>query len=243
MSHRDPSEPKKPEPSNVRALVGAIALASWVAMGTGCSTDPASALAPHAISALNAKDSAFDLDGDGRLSAIEKALKKAADDSVHNAQRLSQQDFDKLKKDWEKYKKDVESGTVDALTLRCEPFKNQVETRRIGPKGGEIKIGEHVLTIPAGALAADVEISMSQKAGPAVDIDFEPHGLRFAKPVEMSLSYKSCIVPDAAPLGVVYVENGWKILQTMPSTDKRASSSISALTDHFSGYVVAWGRE
>jgi hypothetical protein len=28
----------------------------------------------------------------------------------------------------------------------------------------------------------------------------------------------------------------------MPSTDKRAETKISALTDHFSGYLVAWGR-
>lgn len=240
------SNPKpQPPQSNVRALVGAIMLATGVLIQEACTDQQhaATPLAPASLNALNAKDQAFDFDGDGHLSTVEKLAKKAADDSLHAAQRLDQAEFDKLKKSWGQYKKDVESGTVEALTLRCDPFKNEDVTKRIGAKGGEIKIGDHVLTIPAGALAGDTDITMTQKAGPVVDLEFEPHGLKFAAPVELSLSYKRCIVPTGANIGVVYVENGFKILQTMPSTDKRSASSISALTDHFSGYVVAWGRQ
>jgi hypothetical protein len=82
---------------------------------------------------------------------------------------------------------------------------------------------------------------MESRPGTFLELRFSPHGLKFAKPVEMTFNYSRCTVPADRPLGVVYVGNGFRILETMPSTDKRNVQKMSTLTDHFSGYMMSTG--
>jgi hypothetical protein len=164
------------------------------------------------------------------------ASRTAAEDSARDAERA---EFDRLMKEWKKYEESVKKGTVTAELLRCEPRKREANTRTIGPKGGEIQVGPHRLRIPAGALDRNVTISGVAPSGPIVDVEFEPHGLQFAAPVELTLDYDHCIVPARQQLQVVYLGVGKKIVAEQPSSDHRDLSQVRAVTDHFSGYAVA----
>ncbi len=245
--------------TSVLALTLAGTAAACTDAPAGVPTSPAA----RPALGLSAKDVPWDLNGDGKLSEAEKdakeraekaakaaedarkdaaeAAEKAAADSARAAKRLSKEEYERLKDEWNAYKKGVEKGNVKAEALRCEPSQAKAVTKRIGVKGGEIRVGAHTISIPAGALTSDTEITASEPGGPTIELQFAPHGLVFQKPVELSFDYKDCITRSDAPLGVVYVGNGWRVLETMPSTDKRSERRIRALTDHFSGYLVAWG--
>jgi hypothetical protein len=164
------------------------------------------------------------------------ASRTAAEDSARDAERA---EFDRLMREWRKYERSVKNGTVTAELLRCEPRKRETGTRTIGPKGGEVQVGPHRLRIPAGALDRNVTISGVAPSGPIVDVEFEPHGLQFAAPVELTIDYDHCIVPASLQLQVVYLGVGKKIVAEQPSSDHRDLSEIRAVTDHFSGYAVA----
>lgn len=117
-------------------------------------------------------------------------------------------------------------------------------SKRIGPAGGVITIGAHKLSIPAGALDSTVTITASLPGANAAMVDFQPHGLHFNVPVEITLSYAGCQIPANSYFNVVYSDASSPnnvILDGMPSNDRRTLSQIVALTDHFSGYIVAWG--
>lgn len=154
---------------------------------------------------------------------------------------LSKTQLDSLKDDYDAYQRAVKSGSIVADLLRCDPKPAIAVSKVIGAKGGSFNIGPHKFTVPAGALDSNVTITGVAPAGSSAEVDFAPHGLRFHKPVEMTISYKGCVLPVGGLLGVSYV-NGGQILQQMPSHDDRSLTSMTALTDHFSGYAVSWGR-
>jgi hypothetical protein len=221
----------------LRAFAPALAL-SVAGLTVACADSPTGPAGPGALAAeLSYKDAPYDADGDGKLSKEEKEAKKAAE-------KLTKAELDSLKKDWKAYKDSVKHGEIKAEALRCEPRAAEYAAKRIGPKGGELKIGDHELVVPAGALDEEVEISASAPTGPRAELQFQPHGLTFKQPVEMRISYKGCILPegDDPALSILYVGNGWRVLERLPTHDKKAAEAVTALTDHFSGYLVGWGR-
>jgi hypothetical protein len=219
------------------ALIAALAAAAGIA----CSSDrtPTGAT-PAAGPSLHKAD--YDTDGDGRLSVVEKATKKAAEEGAEAQRRIEKEEFELAVKDWKAYKKAVKEGRVAVDLLRCEPQKRVVVQKRIGRKGGDINIGKHKLVVPEGALSEEVEITAVSSGSSLVDLQFEPHGLHFNEPVQLTLSYEHCILPDAYVNSVVYLGNGNQILEFPPSVDDADADEVTALTDHFSGYAVATRR-
>ena len=211
-----------PSPGPRIALrVAPSALAVLLVTLVACTSDAPTSISPSSSSAA---------------SLVPVASRTAAQDSARDAERA---EFDRMMKEWKTYKESVKKGTVVAELLRCEPQKRESDTRVIGPKGGEIQVGAHRLRIPAGALDRDVTISGLAVSGPIVDVEFQPHGLKFAAPVELTLDYSHCIVPRSALLQVVYLGVGRQIVAEQPSSDHRDLSQVRAVTDHFSGYAVA----
>ena len=220
------------------------------ALTAACAAD--NALAPQQQMArvradLSIKDQAFDADSDGHLSREEQDAKKTAERAA-NAQTKAQ--MDSLKKDWEAYKRAIKAGLVETDFLRCEPKPEIAVTKVIGPKGGGFNIGPHKFEVPAGALDSNVTITATAPASSVAEVQFQPHGLQFNKPVQMTISYKGCVIPDSVVLGVAYVDHSlnaqsWKgpTAQRMPANDDKPATSVSALTDHFSGYVISWSRQ
>ena len=242
MSDRRPSSSTRTR----TAVLGAVVVGSLLAACADAPTGPRMAAPGGALAAGKTEaEKAYDDSvkaAEDAAKTEQDSIKKADKEQASAARRLAKDEFEALKKDWDRYRHDVEDGDAKAEGLRCEPSKGESKTKKIGTRGGVIALGTSQIDIPAGALASEVEITISQKPGNTTELQFEPHGLRFAKPVELTFDYGHCVVEDAQALGVVYVANGWKLLETMPSTDKRSAHRISALTDHFSGYMVSTGR-
>ena len=136
------------------------------------------------------------------------------------------------------------SGVVNGLTytlLRCEVLPYAGTTKIIGPLGGTIAVGRSSLAIPPGALSAPTVITMEQPSTTAVEARFKPHGLVFAKPAALTMSYSSCLDLTDYRRAVVYVKDG-KVVEVPPSVDFSASDKVVGAIDHFSGYAVAHTR-
>lgn len=138
----------------------------------------------------------------------------------------------------------VVGGVVGGLLevtglLKCSEQPYDVSYETIGPKGGEIKVGKHVLDIPRGALTKNVRIKAEQLRGSTNSVRFSPEGLKFEKPAELTLEYKNCENADA-PKAIVYTSEKLEILEVLRSLDLLKKRVITAPIDHFSRYAVAF---
>jgi hypothetical protein len=124
--------------------------------------------------------------------------------------------------------------------LRCRPMAAASATESIGPAGGEIRIGRHVLSIPGGALRQRTTITAVAPSDTVNRVQFEPDGLTFQKPVMLVMSYANCAVDRPAPREVVYVDDALKVLGHQPSRDDPAGKRVAGLLTHFSQYAVSW---
>lgn len=130
-------------------------------------------------------------------------------------------------------------NVVSGLLTSCKPLSQTTSSKYIGPYGGSLTIGDHQLIVPPGALSQYVLISGTRQGGSIAEVDFQPHGLRFAKPATLRLSYDNCTVPNGSVQRIVYVDDAKSILETPPSLDDQRNDAVSAVINHFSGYAVA----
>jgi hypothetical protein len=132
---------------------------------------------------------------------------------------------------------------VDTLStanlLLCSPERYLTATKLVGSGGGKIKVGSHVLTIPAGALSQDVTITAEQLTGSVNSVRFSPEGLTFALPAELTMSYTNC-TSVISPKRVVYTDEQLKILELLRSVDRPQTKTVTSPIDHFSRYAVAY---
>jgi hypothetical protein len=141
-----------------------------------------------------------------------------------------------LKDQWKKLRKGGQLPGMDLL--RCEPKPFDGDAKIIGPEGGTLQMGEHQLEIPKGALTEEQLIVAEAPTTSLVEAQFEPEGLQFQVPAKLTLSYKGCQLPVGADLGVVYLGNGNRILELLPSRDDRPTNSVDSDIQHFSRYAV-----
>ncbi len=161
----------------------------------------------------------------------------------------------------------VSDGTTTSLTdeIVVTAADNTV-TQTIGAGGGQIVSSDGLLTvdIPAGALAADEEITVTyvpvdQRAGYLGDtfdgIDFDmaydlgPDGMTFAAPVTVTAAINANPVLAADTIGssmhFMFTEGGSGIEalgdQTMVADANSASLSVSGTLDHFSPALIKDG--
>jgi hypothetical protein len=151
--------------------------------------------------------------------------------------------FEIARAEWRLYrdqlKKAKKLGSAATELLRCEPRVLEGDAAIIGPQGGTLHIGDHELVIPRGALSEEQLIVGEAPTSSLVDVEFEPEGLQFLKPVQLTLSYKGCLVPPGNLL-VAYLGTGNRILELPASTDYRSYSEVIAEIHHFSRYAVAY---
>lgn len=115
--------------------------------------------------------------------------------------------------------------TSKARLFRCATPEFASVTRIIGRRGGEIEVGPHSLEIPSGALRQDVRITATAKAGQHVRIKLEPHGLVFAKPAELRLSYEHCDTRPPRRAHVAYVDDLLNVIELLKRTATRAAET------------------
>jgi hypothetical protein len=156
----------------------------------------------------------------------------------------------------------VGATPLDALTRvyvlqRTSPLERDITaSARIGALGGTIVLPDRSvrLTIPRGALRTTTEIRVTAVAGSDVALEFEPHGLRFDRPVTVSVSLAGTRAEDnllvAATLFAAYVPDGRAGL--LPDGTALISEALRMAlglgrqarfdVNHFSGYILATGR-
>jgi hypothetical protein len=128
---------------------------------------------------------------------------------------------------------------VEVRLLSCTPQDYLVNTQVIGPKGGRVKVGSHVLSIPAGALSESVTIVAEQIPGSTNSVRFSPEGLRFARSAELTLNYQNCLAAPGKKT-IVYTSEQLQVLELLKSADKTPTKIVTTGIDHFSRYAVAY---
>lgn len=131
-------------------------------------------------------------------------------------------------------------GNILGLAV-CQPLPELVGFALIGPRGGSLRVGAYELEVPARALSRTVLVSMTQVSGSVNSTRFAPHGLTFAKPATLTMSYRNCDPnPGGGASRILYVSESLEILEAPRSRDNQKASEVEALIDHFSRYAVAW---
>jgi hypothetical protein len=122
-----------------------------------------------------------------------------------------------------------------------------VVTAEIDENGGSLNIGNHVLTVPAGAVDAPTiftmtklvdEIEVGLTATRLLPNDVGSQG--FNVPVKLSLSYaNAAAVPaNAASMKVVWVKANGQLMAQPTEVDASGAAVIGTL-EHFSSYAIA----
>jgi hypothetical protein len=173
-----------------------------------------------------------------------KALLEAEKERIKRERDQRKGEFERARAEWKLFRRDqkrnekLNSRVADLL--RCEPREYEGDAAIIGPAGGTLHIGDHELVIPRGALTEEQLITGEARTSSLVDVEFEPEGLQFQRPAQLTLSYKHCQVPAALDLLVAYLGVGNKILEFPTSKDYRSYSEVTGEINHFSRYAVAY---
>jgi hypothetical protein len=131
-------------------------------------------------------------------------------------------------------------GVVDGLGLvRCNVRNTHTASAEIGPAGGLLKVGPHLLSVPPKALKERVWISAVAPKGQYVQIKFEPEGLEFARPSLLTMSYAECSLLSPLRLKIVYANDNLEILEVLPTLVSLLTRTANAPVDHFSRYMLA----
>ena len=130
-------------------------------------------------------------------------------------------------------------GAADEL-LVCPSTETHSATAEIGAGGGVLDVGPHRLTIPSGALGAPVTITATAPAGDYVRVEFQPHGLAFATAASLDLSYAHCGLVTRLTGRVAYVDDGFRILELLPSLNDVLGQRVTGRLRHFSSYALAF---
>lgn len=139
---------------------------------------------------------------------------------------------------------DLTGNLTDVLNsplLVCNPLEFASEVKIIGPEGGTLQVGPHRLVIPPGALEQKTVISGEIPLLSVVpSVKLAPHGLRFQRPVALTLSYEHCLLNLGSRRSIVYTDDDLNILEWTKSSDSW-TKRVTGYIWHFSRYAVARG--
>jgi hypothetical protein len=130
------------------------------------------------------------------------------------------------------------------LFTKCTPQPADSSSARIGPSGGTLRAGRHMLRIPAGALQRSVLISMSAPSDSLNYVVFGPEGLTFdpANQPTLTMSYRNCSVNKSGQAGLEIVYTNDALTAVLDSTETIAAdplnNTVGGRLKHFSKYVL-----
>lgn len=132
----------------------------------------------------------------------------------------------------------AQAGTTTPTS--CTPQPYAASAGWIGPSGGVLKAGKHLLKVPAGALSRPTFITMEAPYSKTNRVTFGPEGLRFNSkyPAHLVMSYQNCYVSAAAEQQVAYVNESLGIVEITPSQVSPQTLTVEARLSHFSDYVL-----
>ena len=133
----------------------------------------------------------------------------------------------------------ITATTGSSHLLACSAHESVSVTVTAGTGGTSIHVGNDRLIIPGGALSEATEITATIPADTLADIQFEPHGLHFAKDVMLVLSTDGCSIGEHGPMHVDYLDDAGNVLETLDGTFNGGSHTVTTKIHHFSSYAIA----
>ena len=125
--------------------------------------------------------------------------------------------------------------------LSCSALPYDSVTQAIGPAGGTLQVGPHVLVVPPGALSSSVSITAVAPSGNVRLVKFRPEGLQFARSAALTMSYANCsLLATLLPKRIAYTNDALQILEYLLSLDNVFAKKVTGQVNHFSGYAVAY---
>ena len=131
-------------------------------------------------------------------------------------------------------------GEPVVFTL-CRPQPEASSAGWIGPKGGILKAGRHVLKVPPGSLSTTVWITMEAPSSSINRVMFGPSGLIFnsSAPAHLIMSYANCAVQPGSQQQIVHVNDRLQILEAAPSETDPSTLTVDGKLLHFSDYALS----
>jgi hypothetical protein len=129
--------------------------------------------------------------------------------------------------------------------LVCPASNAATTSATVGPLGGLVSVGGTSISIPAGALLEPVTLSVTVPASNYLEIDVSVAGhdhFAFQLPVVVTVDYGRCNRTDilSLPISAWYFEGDPKtLLERMPSVDNKLARTVTFITGHLSGYILA----
>lgn len=121
--------------------------------------------------------------------------------------------------------------------VKCDGRGPRTGAAVIGPAGGVLHVGPNALIVPAGALEATVAIT-ARVADTVAAIEFEPHGLRFDRPVLLILDTRGCDVRAEQRPVLLYLDDDGEARETINGNQNDHKHRFSAPIVHFSVYAI-----
>jgi hypothetical protein len=129
---------------------------------------------------------------------------------------------------------------VPAAFTSCRPQPRAVSSAWIGHKGGALKTGGHVFTVPAGALRTRTLITMEAPSDTINRVVFSPEGLTFAAghSPHLVMSFRNCSMRARAKQQIAYVNNALQVVEVTASVSDTVGLSVDGTLNHFSEYAL-----
>ena len=147
-----------------------------------------------------------------------------------------------------------EGSTKGTGLLACSQTYDSV-TQVVGPAGGFIVVGSHILWVDTMALADTVRITAVASADTVRSVRFQPDGLQFRTngagwSAVLFTSFKDCGVPTADALRIAQITDSLQVIRYLDRASiwikvrrnawSQGNQYIAGVLNHFSQYAVAW---
>lgn len=128
--------------------------------------------------------------------------------------------------------------------VACESGVARSAQALVGPLGGTVAVEGVSVQVPAGAVLAPVELTVTVPVSRYLVVDIDATGFehfRFEAPITVSMDYSRCPPGqiERGPISVWYVGDDAALLEQMPTLDDRGKKRVTFLTGHLSGYAIA----
>ena len=147
-----------------------------------------------------------------------------------------------------------EGSTYGTGLLACSQTYDSV-TQVVGPAGGFIVVGSHILWVDTMALADTVRITAVAPADTMRSVRFQPDGLQFRTngagwSAVLFTSFKDCGVPTSDALRIAQINDSLQVIRYLDQASiwirvrknawSQGNQYIAGVLHHFSQYAVSW---
>ena len=136
-------------------------------------------------------------------------------------------------------------GLFGPRPLYCPTSESQTTTAVLDAAGGVLSVAGTNVLVPAGALLGPTTITLTVPASNYMEIDVSVEGTEhflFELPITATVSYARCnsLLARLLPLEAWHWDpEQRKFLELMPSVDNKLTRTVTFVTPHLSGYIIA----